>query len=80
MAINENKTRINVTMSKEMAAKVKAYAERMGISQGQLITSIIGQYIYGMDNAQDMLKNALGSMIFDRADEGEKDADPAQSV
>ena len=51
MGIPESKTRLTITMSKELDAKVRHYASSMGVTRGQFITMTVGQSIMAMDKS-----------------------------
>lgn len=53
--IPKGKTRVTLTMSEELDNKVTMYAKAMGLTRGQLITSIVGQHILALDKSMEVI-------------------------
>lgn len=60
--IGPDKTRIMITLSKELEQKVSSYADAMGLTKGQFIVSIVGQHILTLDKSMGLI-DKLGADI-----------------
>lgn len=54
--IPKGKTRVTLTMSEQLDKKVTMYAEAMGLTRGQFITSIVGQHILALDKSMQVIE------------------------
>ena len=51
MALGENRERIYVTVSTEMASRIDFYREKMGLSRSAFCAYLVGQGVMSMDKA-----------------------------
>lgn len=56
MGVPDNKVRLTITMSKELDAKVRNYAESMGVTRGQFITMMVGQSVMSLEKGFQVLE------------------------
>ena len=66
MALAENKERIYVTVSSDMASRIDFYREKMGLSRSAFCAYIVGQGVMNMDKAMgviDQMGNAMASKV-----------------
>lgn len=61
--IKDDKTRIQVTMSRAMADELKETADSIGVTTSQLCSVIIGQYLSTQRRSMDMVKNMLDDSV-----------------
>lgn len=66
--IGENSTRINVTISKDMAKRIDAYRKQMGLTRSAFCCYIIGQHVMSLDKAMHTFDEATKMMV-DKLDE-----------
>lgn len=55
MAVSNNRKRIMVTVSTEMADRIEFYSNKMGVSMSALCSQLVGQAIMGYDKAFDLV-------------------------
>lgn len=70
--ISDNKTRIAVTVSRDMADKLKLMADSMGVSVSQLCSTWIGTYVMTFEKSfgvfQDTLEKSMKGGFSDTTD------------
>jgi hypothetical protein len=54
MAVGNNKQRITITVSNEMAEKLDYYSGKMGVNRSAMCAQFVGQAIMGFDKAFEM--------------------------
>lgn len=54
--ISEDKTRIGVTLSNEMARQVRLYADSLGVSVSAFISIVVGEKIMAYNKTIDIVK------------------------
>ena len=63
MPIADSRTRINVTVSKEMAEKIDMYRNQMGLTRSAFCSYVIGQSVMTMDKAMSVIDDSAKRMI-----------------
>lgn len=54
--IGDDKTRIGVTLSNEMARQVRLYADSIGVSVSSFVAMVVGEKINAYNKTMDMVK------------------------
>lgn len=57
--ISQNKTRIAITVSREMNDKLKNMADSMGVSVSQLCSTLLGTYVMTFERSLDKFQDTL---------------------
>lgn len=60
--ISEDNTRLIITVSKELAAKLDGYCKTIGITRSAMCAYLIGQGILGLDKALSAVDTLVGTM------------------
>jgi metal-responsive CopG/Arc/MetJ family transcriptional regulator len=55
--------RIQVNLSEKMVNKIDYLAENMGVSRSALCSTIIGQYVMGLEKSFEAIENKMSKMI-----------------
>jgi len=63
MPIADSRTRINVTVSKEMAEKIDMYRNQMGLTRSAFCAYVIGQNVMAMDKAMSVIDDSAKRMV-----------------
>lgn len=79
MAVGENRERIYVTVSSEMAERIDLYRNKMGLSRSAFCAYLVGQGVMTMDKAMGVV-DQMGAAMVAKAEEVVTAADPNQLV
>ena len=66
MALADNKERIYVTVSSDMASRIDFYREKMGLSRSAFCAYLVGNGVMTMDKAMGLLDD-MGRVIITQA-------------
>lgn len=66
MALGDNRERIYVTVSTDMASRIDFYREKMGLSRSALCAYLVGQGVMSMDKAMGIF-DEMGKAIVDKS-------------
>jgi primosomal protein N'' len=78
MAISSSKTRLQVTVSQEIANKVRFYADKMGVTTSALVSQLVGQSIMSYDKAYDLVDEYAKKMIELEQEKRQKEEEQGQ--
>lgn len=58
--VSDSKTRVQVTMSMDMAESLKQLADASGVTVSQYCAVVLGQHVSSTNRVYEMMKNMLG--------------------